>query len=47
MDFDLSGITKSESNSIFTPRPLHVLHKPKGELKEKFLGSSSPMVNPQ
>ena len=47
MDFDLSGITKSASNSILTPKPLHVLHNPNGELNEKFLGSSSPMVSPQ
>ena len=46
-DFVLSGITKSGSNSIFTPRPLHALHEPKGELNEKVLGSSSPIVTPQ
>ena len=47
MDLVLSGITKSASNSILTPNPLHVLHKPNGELKEKVLGSNSPTVNPQ
>ena len=47
IDFVLSGITRSASNSIFTPRPLHVLHMPNGELNEKDLGSSSPTVSPQ
>ena len=47
IDLDLSGITRAGSNSILTPNPLHVLHNPKGELKEKFLGSNSPIVNPQ
>ena len=47
IDLVLSGITKSESNSIFTPNPLHVLHIPNGKLNEKVLGSKSPIVNPQ
>ena len=47
IDFVLSGIRRSKSNSIFTPRPWHVLHAPKGELNEKVLGSSSPTVIPQ
>ena len=46
-DFVLSGITKSGSNSIFTPSPLHALQEPKGELNENVLGSSSPIVTPQ
>src|SRR5574342_1401753 len=47
IDFDLSGISKSGSNSILTPRPWHVLHAPKGELNENVLGSSSPIEIPQ
>ena len=47
IDLLLSGITKSASNSIFTPRPLHALHIPNGELKENVRGSNSPIVNPQ
>ena len=46
-DLVLSGITKSGSNSIFTPRPLQALQEPKGELNENVLGSSSPIVTPQ
>ena len=47
IDFVLSGITKSKSNSILTPRPLQALHDPKGELNENVRGSSSPIVTPQ
>src|SRR3989344_3952910 len=47
IDFDLSGITKSGSNSILTPSPLQALQEPKGELNENVLGSSSPIVMPQ
>ncbi len=47
IDFVLSGITKSGSNSIFIPKPLHVLHIPNGELNENVLGSNSPIVTPQ
>src|SRR3989338_6675548 len=47
MDLLLSGITRSASNSIFIPNPLHALHIPNGELNENVLGSRSPMVNPQ
>ncbi len=47
MDLLLSGITRSSSNSIFTPKPLHALHIPNGELNEKVRGSSSPIVRPQ
>src|SRR3970040_3011907 len=47
IDLLLSGITRSASNSIFIPKPLHALHIPNGELNENVLGSSSPIVNPQ
>ncbi len=47
IDFVLSGITKSGSNSIFAPSPLQALQDPKGELNEKVLGSNSPIVTPQ
>src|SRR5207245_11024519 len=47
IDFVLSGMSKSESNSILTPRPWHVLQAPKGELNENVRGSSSPIVIPQ
>ena len=40
----LSGIIKSGSNSILIPKPLHSLHAPKGELKEKDLGSIFPIL---
>ena len=46
MLFDLSGIINSGSNSILIPRPLHSLHAPNGELKEKLRGSKSPMLMP-
>src|SRR3989338_10256963 len=47
IDLLLSGITRSASNSIFTPNPLHALHITNAELNENVLGSSSPIVNPQ
>src|SRR5919201_6428667 len=47
MLFDLSGIIKSGSNSIFMPRPLHSLHAPNGELNENVRGSKSPREMPQ
>ena len=47
IDFVLSGITKSGSNSILTPNPLHWLHIPNGELNENVRGSNSPTVIPQ
>ena len=47
IDFVLSGMTKSASNSILTPSPLHWLHIPNGELKENVRGSNSPTVIPQ
>lgn len=40
----LSGIINSGSNSILIPKPLHSLHAPKGELKEKDLGSIFPIL---
>src|SRR5215831_12438835 len=46
MLLDLSGIIRSGSNSILIPKPLHCLHAPKGELKEKLLGSRSPRLIP-
>src|SRR5690242_13019420 len=47
IDFVLSGINRSGSNSIFTPNPWHVLQAPNGELNENPLGSSSPIEIPQ
>ena len=47
IDFVLSGITKSGSNSILTPIHYMSLHIPNGELNENVLGSNSPIVNPQ
>src|SRR5215467_11011212 len=46
MLFDLSGMINSGSNSILIPSPLHSVHAPKGELKEKLRGSSSPRLIP-
>src|SRR5579875_553114 len=42
--FDLSGIMRSGSNSVFIPSPLHSSHAPKGELKENVRGSRSPRL---
>ncbi|VVC71622.1 Uncharacterised protein [uncultured archaeon] len=44
---DLSGMMRSGSKSIFTPKPLQVSQAPKGELKENMRGWSSSKVTSQ
>ena len=44
IDFDLSGITNSESNFVKYPIPSHSLHCPNGLLNEKNLGEISGKV---
>ena len=43
IEIELSGITNSSSTTSRVPIPSHSPHAPKGELKEKDLGSNSSM----
>ena len=43
----LSGIIKSSSNSIFSPKPVHSGHAPNGLLNEKSRGCISGNETPQ
>ena len=47
MERCLSGIIRSTSNSILYPSPKQVGQAPNGLLKEKLLGSISPILIPQ
>ena len=46
IDFRSSGITNFGSTYRSTPSPSHSVQAPKGELKEKSLGSISSIVKP-
>ncbi|CAO4836214.1 MAG: hypothetical protein FADNKDHG_01613 [Holosporales bacterium] len=43
----LSGTTRSISKTISIPKPSHVLHAPRGLLKENKRGSISLSINPE
>ena len=46
-DRESSGMIRAASKKAVSPRPLHLLHAPKGLLKENRRGSTSSMLNPE